>query len=84
MSNIEEQQLKTQPNNVNNIESSTANFQVDTNNILNQNNQAGPLLVKMEKFLVKYANTSPLVLLGFEMPAIFLLFCNVNLYLIIL
>ena len=81
MANIEEEQLKSHSNNVKNIEGSSAvNFTVDTNNIFNQTNHAEPILVKMEKFPEKYANTSPLGLLGFGMSTIFLSFCNVNLY----
>ena len=34
----------------------------------------------VDKFPEKYANTSPLGLLGFGMSTIFLSFCNVNLY----
>ena len=80
MANVEIEQLKTQPTVNNNLENdSNVNFNVDANNILNQPG-GRPILVKMDKFPDKYANTSPLGLLGFAFTTIYLSFHNVNLY----
>ena len=81
MANVEIEQLKTSPpnanTNINPIETSVVNFNTQPN-ILNNNGE--PMLVKMEKFPEKYANTSPLGLLGFAFSTIFLSFHNVNAY----
>ena len=86
MANIEIEKLKTEPNinnsiNVTNPDGSTQNFNL--NNAYNPGKMqysTEPFLVKMEKFPEKYANTSPLGLLGFAFSTIFLSFHNVNLY----
>lgn len=85
MANIEIEQLKTQPdnnnNNTNHDGNSAANLNVTQTNLFNPRlHPEEPFLVKMDKFPEKYANTSPLGLLGFGMSTIFLSFSNVNLY----
>ena len=83
MTNIENEQLKTQPanNNANLDGNSDFNLNIEQKNIFNNSMPSNqPFLVKMDKFPEKYANTSPLGLLGFGMSTIFLSFCNVNLY----
>ena len=78
MANIEIEQLKENPTIKTNHDASHLNFNIGENAF---NNPSGrPILVKMEKFPDKYANTSPLGLLGFGFTTIFLSFHNVNLY----
>jgi len=82
MTNNEEQHIK--PNTVSTINpdgTSAVNINFDTNTLFTQRNQPNrPIYVKLQKFPDKYANTSPLGLLGFGMSTIFLSFSNVNLY----
>ena len=77
MANIEIEQLKETPT-IKNQDTSQMNFKIGEN-IMNQPS-GRPILVKMDKFPDKYANTSPLGLLGFGFTTIFLSFHNVNLY----
>ncbi len=82
MTNIENVKLKAQQANSTNIDNTSyANIKLDTiepdNNKLSSSQ---PLYVKMNNFPEKYANTSPLGLLGFGMSTIFLSFSNINVY----
>ena len=84
MTTKETEQLKTGPvSTINPDGTSALNFKGDVNNLLsldNPNKSPKPIQVKMINFPEKYANTSPLGLLGFGMSTIFLSFCNVNVY----
>ena len=82
MTNTEEQQIKPEPiSTINPDGTSAINFNTDMNNLFNPGNQPNrPIYVKLQKFPDKYANTSPLGLLGFGMSTIFLSFSNVNAY----
>jgi len=82
MTNIEAQKIKPEPiSTINPDGTSAINFNTDPNYLFNPANQPNrPIYVKLQKFPDKYANTSPLGLLGFGMSTIFLSFCNVNAY----
>ena len=88
MAAIEIDKLKTDPNHIITNSTNPINPDISVQNF-NLNNglnpgaleySSQPFLVKMEKFPEKYANTSPLGLLGFAFSTIFLSFHNVNLY----
>ena len=81
MTNVENEKLKTQQVNTTNPDNSSyANIKLDTIETDNIKSSSQPMYVKMNNFPEKYANTSPLGLLGFGMSTIFLSFANVNVY----